>query len=266
MDETKSVEQYDRVMETQLAVAYAVALEWIARSMSLERMHGTAVDLACGTGHFTCCLAQHNDFKQVVGIDLSVGMLEKARGNAEKKHVRVDFRVGDARKLDMFGDSSVSLCTFNQSAHHMPTVELVGQVMQEMDRITAPDGLILVTDLARLRTQEITDQYVSIMGSDYDQLGLPDFFADFRNSMFAAWTPQELQQAVPSNAKRNWLHYVPFGLPSFQLVVGIPQAQADVFQREEFPKLPVPRKYAVDWSLLRWSLANGRRKISPKVA
>lgn len=55
------------------------------------------LDIGCGTGRHSVELARRG--YQVVGIDLSASMLEKARAKAQASGVSVEFRQADARQL-----------------------------------------------------------------------------------------------------------------------------------------------------------------------
>src|SRR4030042_3459848 len=81
---TENVVQYDQVMSTKLAIAYAAGLETVCRARA-STVGGTAMDLACGPGHYTLCLAQFLGYAETVGIDLSPGMGEVAGRNAAEK-------------------------------------------------------------------------------------------------------------------------------------------------------------------------------------
>ena len=65
-------------------------------------------------------------------------------------------------------------------------------------------GLVMLMVLVRLRTAAITGRYVNIIGHDYVERGLPNFFEDFRNSMYV-YTPDFLSRTV-AMAKRSWVH------------------------------------------------------------
>jgi len=84
------------------------------------------------------------------------------------------------------GDDFFDLTSFTDAAHHMPDLATVGKVISEMDRVTKPDGLVMVMDLVRLRTAALTENYVGLLGADYLKMGLPYFFNQFRDSMYAA--------------------------------------------------------------------------------
>jgi ubiquinone/menaquinone biosynthesis C-methylase UbiE len=68
------------------------------------------VDLACGTGTMTLLLA--NMGFDMIGVDLSIDMLAKARQKADEAKRNILFLAQDMRKLDLFGtvDAVVSVC------------------------------------------------------------------------------------------------------------------------------------------------------------
>ncbi|MCA9235151.1 MAG: class I SAM-dependent methyltransferase [Planctomycetales bacterium] len=224
-DQPDNVLQYDQVMTTKLAIAYAVCLETIYRARP-EPFGGAAIDVACGPGHFSLLMAKELKLDRLVGVDLSEPMLEVAAKNArEQGRENVEFRQADATSLRAFGDNQFDLATFTDAAHHLPDLSAVTRVLEELERVTKPTGLICVMDLARLRTAEITQSYVNLVGQDYHAQGLGDFYQDFSNSMFAAWTCAQLAETVPANTRRHWYHLRPLGLPTIQFLLGVP-AQA----------------------------------------
>ena len=70
------------------------ALIW--RLLSLDVGHDV-LDVACGTGRIANRLAQRGC--RVVGVDSSTRFLDRARSDAERLGVPVDYRVGDMRQL-----------------------------------------------------------------------------------------------------------------------------------------------------------------------
>lgn len=262
---TENVVQYDQVTSTQLTVAYAAGLTAAFRASADHPQQ--ALDLACGPGHFTLCLARYLNCQRVTGLDLSPGMVETSNQNANKQGVfpRARFAQADITDLKAFRDKSIQLTTFADAAHHLPDISLVQRTLREMDRVT--DGLVMVMDLARLRTEALTEKYVKTLGHDYKARGLPAFFDDFRNSMFAAWTVDELREAIPRDSDRYWCHWVPLGLPTLQIVLGLPVGRKEVFVRKGFPwtpeTCPVPRQYRSEWRILRTTLALGPKTMIP---
>jgi ubiquinone/menaquinone biosynthesis C-methylase UbiE len=253
-------------METALAVAYAVGLEAIYRARLSTPLGGSeALDLASGPGLFTLGLHRYLKYSKVTGIDLSEPMVELARQNASEKGLssQASFRQGDITKIGEIAACTYDLTTFTDAAHHMPDLGSINSILLEMDRVTKPDGLVLLMDLARLRTAHVTERYVDLLGSDYLKIGLPYFFNQFRDSMYAAWTCAELTTAIPEHSRRIWCHIYAKRLPTLQIILGLPIGQKNAFLRRGSPWLtqdnPVPKKYRSDWSLARatmfWSEA-----------
>lgn len=267
-DADDNVIQYDRVMSTKLTMAYAAGLEAIHRAR-LTSTSGISIDLASGPGHYTLCLARYLGYARVTGIDLSPGMVEVANQNAVERKLQgqVQFRQGDITQLDDVPDGELDLASFTDAAHHMPDLATVGSVLREMDRITKPDGLVMVMDLVRLRTAKLTERYVNTLGHDYVERGLPAFLEDFRNSQYAAWTAKELHEAIPRDSNRYWCHIVPRGLPTIQVILGLPVGRKRPFVRSGFPwspeDNPVPPEMRTEWRLLRTTLRFASKRFVP---
>jgi ubiquinone/menaquinone biosynthesis C-methylase UbiE len=267
-DDADHVFQYDQVKTTKLVIAYAIGMEAVYRARSADPGgQGRAIDLACGPGHFTIWLREQLGYRDVTGVDLAPNMVRTAAKNARKRDLdgQVRFALGDITNLNQFAADTFDLSTFTDAAHHMPDVPTVGRVLAEMDRITRPDGLVMLMDLARLRTADLTERYVELLGGDYRERGLRDFFDDFRNSMYAAWTPAELAAAIPRNSRRTWCHVVARALPTLQLVLGLPVARDTPFIRRGTPwrwrDRPVPRDSLLDWVMARSTLFLARPSV-----
>lgn len=263
-DADPNVLQYDRVMGTKLAVVYGAGLTLLHRTIP-EHGRQSAIDLACGPGHYTLCLARYLGFKSVIGVDLSPGMASAAAKNAAKYQLqdRVSFRQGDVLRLGDIDAGRFDLASFTGAAHHLPGIDDVAQVLRQMDRIAKPGGLVMLMDLVRLRTADITERYVNIIGHDYRERGLPNFFDDFRNSMYASFTPEELRRAIPKGTGRRWCQLVPRGLPGAQIIFGLPEGRTELFLRDGAPWPtglgPVPKTMGGEWSFLSATLAVARR-------
>src|SRR5579863_9187936 len=97
--------QYDQVMKTALAVAYALGLTVVhrARPQTAGRP-AKALDLASGPGLYTLCLQTHLKYTNITGIDLSPNMINIAEKNAHEKNMeaQVSFQLGDISNLTQF--------------------------------------------------------------------------------------------------------------------------------------------------------------------
>jgi SAM-dependent methyltransferase len=98
-----------------------------------------ALEIGCGTGAFTRLLAQR--FRQVLGLDLSPGMIEQAKA-CSTGYDNVAFQVADALAYDLpaarFG-CIASIATL----HHLP----FEPILRKMKDALAPGGSLLVLDL-----------------------------------------------------------------------------------------------------------------------
>jgi ubiquinone/menaquinone biosynthesis C-methylase UbiE len=97
------------------------------------------LDVGCGTGPAALELAAEGFL--VTGIDFAPSMIESAQESAEKRHLSVDFRVGNAEQLD-FPDG------------HFEAVIALGllasfrddrRALAEMHRVLKPGGILIVT-------------------------------------------------------------------------------------------------------------------------
>jgi ubiquinone/menaquinone biosynthesis C-methylase UbiE len=105
------------------------------------------LDVACGAGKLVRAIA--SQVERAVGIDLSPGMIERARrqttDEAPAGADRIEFAVGPSDRLP-FGDSEFTAVITTTAFHHFP--EPVASV-REMARVLAPGGRILIGDSIR---------------------------------------------------------------------------------------------------------------------
>lgn len=254
MDDVDSVEQFNEVLGSKLVIAYAGALELIYRARRTQG--GTAIDLCCGPGHFTLFLAKYLGYERVIGVDLSEPMILAAKRNAEAWGLadRVQFQVGDALEARPDQLGGYDLVTCNDAAHHLPDLSAVSRLFSNMEQLAAPQGLLLMMDLVRLRSEAITDRYTQVIGQGYRER----FYKDFCDSMRAAWTPDEIADALPKESSWNWTQIVQKLLPTIQLAVAYPNDGQRLRIRRGLPwgsaDHPVPRQLRSDWNLFRMLL------------
>lgn len=135
---------------------YVPGKSWKAMAEALLRLMPPQViaDLGAGDGSFSLLLSQNAE--KVIAIDSSAKMIEFAREQAQRNHVKnVDYRLGDMEELPI-DDASVDIVFFSQSLHHALHPD---RAICEAARILKPGGRVAILDLAKHRFEEARDIY-----------------------------------------------------------------------------------------------------------
>lgn len=103
-----------------------------------------AVDLATGTGDVALAIARRCPDAAIIGIDLSAGMLAKAREKAEKQNLAIDFRQADCLATGL-PDAVADFVTVAYGVRNFADIEAG---YREMHRILRPGGMLCVLELS----------------------------------------------------------------------------------------------------------------------
>ena len=101
------------------------------------RNSGIACDIGCGPGHIARYL--HGRGIQVCGMDLSSGMVERAR----RLNPGIEFNQGDMRTLPVRDNTWAGIAAF-YAIVHLPLPDL-DRSLREMMRVLAPGGRLLLS-------------------------------------------------------------------------------------------------------------------------
>jgi len=128
---------YDEVGGLAYATAYAGIATDIAPILEefLARGDGGILDLGCGAGRYMAWLESRG--RNVVGVDLSPGMLTRAR-----PHVRGALVAMDMRHLG-FKDQQFAGIFCASSLHHLPK-SVVSPAPREVSRVLVRGGVLFV--------------------------------------------------------------------------------------------------------------------------
>jgi len=100
---------------------------------------GRSLEIGSGTGYFTLNLMQEGVIGSGVCTDVSPGMLETLRDNAERLGLTVGTVACDAAALP-FGDAEFDLVLGHAVLHHLPELD---RAFAEFLRVLKPGGVVL---------------------------------------------------------------------------------------------------------------------------
>ncbi len=119
--------------------------------------YATALELGAGTGFFSLNLKQAGILDEVHVTDLSPGMVEAAKANAEMLGFSVKGRVADAERIP-YDDNTFDIVVGHAVIHHIPDVEAA---FREVLRVLKPGGRFVIAG----EPTTVGDWYARRLGS-----------------------------------------------------------------------------------------------------
>ena len=115
-------------------------LEGLFGRLGADPRGGTCVEVGCGPGRMTAVLAER--FDSVVAVDVSAGMLERARAAVTSPNV--DFRLVEGDRLDSVEDGIADALVCYLVLQHLPERRVVLRYLEEFARVLSPEGSAFV--------------------------------------------------------------------------------------------------------------------------
>lgn len=144
---------YDSLAPAYDIWAFATESKARKRALALARVQDgeTILEVAAGTGLLFEQILQRNPRGRNIGIDLSEGMLAKARSRA-RKHAEAEYelRLGSALDLPVASDSIDLL--INTYMFDLLSEEDMATALHEFARVLRPGGRIVLVNMAHGRT------------------------------------------------------------------------------------------------------------------
>ena len=100
----------------------------------------SAVDYACGTGHYSRLLKRLGA-RAVLGVDLSPAMIEAARDEEIQNPLGIVYSVGDAATMTVFGSFDVATAAF--LFNYAEDEQTLGGMFRSVAANLAPDGRLI---------------------------------------------------------------------------------------------------------------------------
>lgn len=119
-------------------------VDFIEKEIQFNKSLGI-LDIGCGTGRHAIELARRG--YSVVGVDLSEYQLAKARSNAQREQVNVQFLRADARNLTFQGEFDVATMICEGGFPLMETDEMNFQILKSAKRALKEKGTFIFTTL-----------------------------------------------------------------------------------------------------------------------
>ena len=122
-------------------IPYKQMAEYIDRAvMKYQGRRGILLDVACGTG--SMCMEMSGLGYDVIGTDVSEGMLSSALERKYDSGLDIQYLCQDMRELDMFGTIDVTVCTLD-SLDHLDSFDDVKRVFERVALFCEKDGLFI---------------------------------------------------------------------------------------------------------------------------
>ena len=169
---------------------HSLVMEHFMRCMSDLPEAGAWIDLGCGDGEITVRLAKLCPEACIDAVDGSAAMLRYAKKRFECEHVDQQIRLINATlpeiQLDKHSYDGILSTSF---LHHLHNPQVLWHCVKTLAKDNAR---IFIADLRRPQSELQVDQLVEQYAASEPQI----LQRDFRNSLRAAFTPDEIKDQL----------------------------------------------------------------------
>ena len=163
-----------------------------------DGLKGLMLDLGCGPADIPIALAHQHPGLQIDALDGAPSMLELARQNIAADQVagqRIRLKCDFLPCADLTR-AGYAFVVSNSLLHHLADPAVMWQTVAQC---AAPGAHVIVMDLARPASETAVDSLVETYA-----LNEPDVLRrDFRNSLFAAYTVDEVEEQLQAAGLEN---------------------------------------------------------------
>lgn len=161
---------YDRLTDN---VEYERRADYFCSLLSAGgKKKGILLDLGCGTGGISIEAAKKG--YDVIGVDLSVGMLNEARQKAMQADVPLLLLNQSMDEIDLYGTVDFALCVLD-GINHLDNAETVKRTLERVSLFMNPDGIFAFDVNTPYKHKEI-------LGDNAFVYDLDDLYCVWQNS------------------------------------------------------------------------------------
>jgi ubiquinone/menaquinone biosynthesis C-methylase UbiE len=193
---TDTVAQYDDYAGLYMAPEYKY---FVWKILHRGIRNGKVLDIGTGTGRLAIELAKAKNCNfEIMALDISENMLERARKNARKSGVdkKIKFVLATASGLP-FPDRSFDLVISYASLHHWASPVVV---FNEINRVTREQGTVIIRDNRRIYGNLFWEAFI----------GLTTLFQKQQNrqkwakAILASYTISEIKDLLEKSDLKNY--------------------------------------------------------------
>lgn len=193
---------YDEVMDH---VDYKGWANFVARVVKRHgRKFNHGIDFACGTGLLARHMTGHG--YDMIGVDGSVQMIEKARKLKGKRGHSLEFQVCDLREQPMVPRQQLVLCLYD-SLNYIMEEEGVADFFRVAHSLLEEDGLLLIDLSTDANSRFHFSDYVieeQVKGASYRRVSRYDTNRRIQHNVFNIYPDDEDVVYVEHHKQKIW--------------------------------------------------------------